>query len=110
VKYEAAQAILVRNFPPTVSSTFHTPVVARRPMKLPTDPKKLAQLHKVSLMKMRHKAVPGDPKDKGSTVPVDERIHVSVRSEMTGQPPREIILWYRKVSWILTDASWSHLL
>ncbi|KAL4064301.1 hypothetical protein J3A83DRAFT_4270621 [Scleroderma citrinum] len=42
--------------------------------KSSTDPKKSAQLHKVNMMKMRHKAVPGDPKDKGSHIPMDQRL------------------------------------
>ncbi|KAF9228546.1 hypothetical protein BS17DRAFT_724124 [Gyrodon lividus] len=94
VKNEAARVILSQNFPPTLTSTSHTPVVVRRPARLPTDPKKLAQLQKVNLMKMRHKAVPGHPEDKG--IAVDQRLHVNVRSELRGRPPRDIILWFRK--------------
>ncbi|KIK83701.1 hypothetical protein PAXRUDRAFT_832036 [Paxillus rubicundulus Ve08.2h10] len=96
VKNEAARAILAQNFPPTLTSTSHTPVVARRCLKPTSDTKKVAQLHKVNLMKMRHRAVPGDPKEKGSTIPVGRRLYINVRLEMTGQPPKEIILWFQK--------------
>lgn len=96
MKNEAARAILAQNFPPTLTSTSHTPVVARRSLKPTTDAKKVAQLRKVNLMKMRHKAMPGDPKDKGSTIPVERRLHINVQLEMTGQPPGGIVLWFQK--------------
>ncbi|KIJ69537.1 hypothetical protein HYDPIDRAFT_106183 [Hydnomerulius pinastri MD-312] len=95
IKHEAARAILAQNFSSTSTSS-HTPVVARRAKKAPTDPKKLAQLQKVNLMKMRHKAIPGDPKDRGSTLSVDLRLHVNVRSELTGKSSKEIVFWFRK--------------
>lgn len=72
-------------------------MVARRRTNLPTDSQKLAQLRKVNLMKLRHKAVPGDPKDRSSTVPVDQRFHVTVRLEIFGRSAKEIALWFRKV-------------
>jgi len=95
VKHEAARAILAEKFLATGNSTSYTPVVARRPRNLPPDSQKLAQLRKVNLMKLRHKAVPGDPKDKGSSIPVDQRIHVTVR---LGQSTKEIVLWFRKTT------------
>jgi len=48
------------------------------------------------MMKMRHKAVPGDPKDKGS-VPVGQRIHVNVRYDTDGSK-KEGIFWFRTAS------------
>ena len=48
-------------------------------------------------MELRHTAVPGNPKDKSSTVLVDQRIHVTVRLEIPGQPSKESALWFRKV-------------
>lgn len=100
VKHETARAILAEKFLATGNSTSYTPVVARRPRNLPPDSQKLAQLQKVNLMKLRHKAAPGDPKDKGSSIPVDQRIHVTVRLEILGQSTKEIVLWFRKVMWV----------
>lgn len=97
VKHEAARAILAEKFPSMSTPTSHTPVVARRPTQLPSDPQKRAQLQRVNLMKLRHKAVPADPKDKGSTVSVDQRVHVTVRLEVTGQSTQERALWFRRV-------------
>jgi hypothetical protein len=103
VKHEAARAIFAERFLGASTPTSHTPVVARRPRNLPPDSQKLAQLRKVNLMKLRHKAVPGDPKDRGSSVPVDQRIHVTVRLEILGQSTEEIVLWFRKVMWVHTN-------
>lgn len=80
---------LVRHVPVHSSCT----PVAVRSTKLPTDPAKLAHLQKVNMMKMRHKAVPGDPKDKGS-VSVGQRIHVNVRYDTDGS--KEGIFWFRR--------------
>ncbi|KAG2115335.1 uncharacterized protein F5147DRAFT_676934 [Suillus discolor] len=88
-----AQHILARHFsnPPS-----HTPLAVRHTGKPPTDPKKLAQIQKVTLMKMRHSASAGDPRDKSSTVPVNERLHIKARLEVTGMPVQERVLWFRK--------------
>ena len=65
---------------------------------MPTDPKKLAQLQKVELMRMRHRAVPADPKDKPGSVGVDQRLHVKARwrGDLNGI---EKVLWFRKVTY-----------
>ncbi|KAG8217412.1 hypothetical protein J3R82DRAFT_5553 [Butyriboletus roseoflavus] len=97
VKHEAARAVLAQRFSATDASTSHTPVVVRRRRILPPDSQELAQLQKVNLMKLRHKAIPGDPKDRGSTVSVDQRLHVTVRLEIVGRSTKEIALWFRKV-------------
>ncbi|KIK45915.1 hypothetical protein CY34DRAFT_482703 [Suillus luteus UH-Slu-Lm8-n1] len=88
-----AQHILTRHFsnPPS-----HTPVAVRRSVKPPTDPKKLAQIQKVALMKMRHSATAGDPRDKSSTVPANERLHIKARLKVTGMPVQERLIWFRK--------------
>ncbi|PPQ65099.1 hypothetical protein CVT24_003060 [Panaeolus cyanescens] len=62
-----------------------------RKNKPPKDPVKFAQWQKLELMKMRHKAIPGDPKDKTASVPMDGRIHVKVSYENS-----EKIFWFRK--------------
>lgn len=87
------QHILARHFsnPPS-----HTPLAIRHSVKPPTDPKKLAQIQKVALMKMRHSATAGDPRDKLSTLPANERLHIKVRLDVTGMPVQERVLWFRK--------------
>ena len=71
---------------------------------MPTDPKKRAQLQQVELMRMRHRAVPADPKDKPGSVGVDQRLHVkaSCRGESEGV---EKIFWFRKVTFLFCPAS-----
>jgi hypothetical protein len=87
-----AQHILARHFsnPPS-----HTPLAVRRSVKPPTDPKKIAQIQKVTLMKMRHSAIAGDPRDR-SPIPANERLHVKARLEVTGMPVQERVFWFRK--------------
>jgi hypothetical protein len=65
--------------------------------RCPPTLKKLAQLQKVELMRMRHRAVPADPKDKPGSVGVDQRLHVkaSCRGD-TGAV--EKTFWFRKVT------------
>jgi len=96
VKHETARAILAQNFSGTSSQT---PVVAPRQRSYPSNPQKLAQLQKVNLMKLRHKAVPGNPKDKTSVPPVDQRLHVMMRLDMADdKPTKEVALWFRKTT------------
>lgn len=93
---EAARAILAKNFPSTARSTKNTGTArqaARIPAKVPTDPIKLAQYQKLELMKLRHRAVPGDSKDEQTSVPSDQRIHVKV----IGESKTERFFWFRKV-------------
>jgi len=65
--------------------------IPKRFKKPPTDPAKLAQWRKLEVMKMRHKASPGDPKDKNSSIPPDQRLHVKLFVEDT-----EHIFWFRR--------------
>ncbi|KAG0705232.1 hypothetical protein DFH29DRAFT_848006 [Suillus ampliporus] len=92
-KKKDAQDILARHFSKPSS---HTPVAVRSTIKPPTDPKKLAQIQKVTLMKMRHSAIAGGLRDKSSTVPINERLHIKARLEVTGMPVQERVLWFRK--------------
>lgn len=108
VKHEAARAILAQKFSAS-TSTSHTPVVARRQRNLPPDSQKLAQLQKVNLMKLRHRAIPADPKDRGSMVPVFQRLHVTVRLEIVGRLAKETALWFRKVMQVDTKLSFSNV-
>lgn len=54
-------------------------------------------MQKVELMKMRHRAVPGDPKDKPSSVLVDQRLHVKVKLDVEKYASKEGVFWFRKV-------------
>ena len=50
---------------------------------------------KVQAMKMRQRAVPGDPKDKGAPVSLDQKLHVQVKLEGNATIS---VLWFRKVN------------
>lgn len=54
-------------------------------------------MQKVELMKMRHRAVPGDSKDKPSSVLVDQRLHVKVKLDVEKYASKEGVFWFRKV-------------
>ncbi|KAF7338517.1 AN1-type zinc finger protein 1 [Mycena venus] len=88
-KNEAARALLAKNFPSKAKAAS-----ARRATKVPTDPVKLEQFRKLELMKMRHSAVPADPKDKTAGIPLDDRVHVKVAVDDSA----EKVFWVRKVS------------
>jgi hypothetical protein len=48
-------------------------------------------------MKMRHRAVPADPRDKPGSIGIDQRLHIRVSCE--GDPEAaQKIFWFRKVS------------
>ncbi|KAG5645850.1 hypothetical protein DXG03_005192 [Asterophora parasitica] len=91
-KSAAARALLAKNFP-AASSSSSKKIVSPRIAKVPTDPVKLAQYRKVELMKMRHRATPGDPKDGLSSTPLDQRLHVKI----TDDGGAEQVFWFRKV-------------
>ncbi|EPQ58499.1 hypothetical protein GLOTRDRAFT_57525, partial [Gloeophyllum trabeum ATCC 11539] len=92
-KNAAAVALLQKHFPGQGSQK--PPAPTARPQSAPKtkDPKKLAQLQKVQLMKMRHSAIPGDQRDKTASVPIDQRLHVRVSLDGGGQ---EKLFWFRK--------------
>jgi hypothetical protein len=94
-KNTAGQKLLVKYFPsiPTSIDSSSAP----RTTKIPSDPRKRAQLRRVDLMKMRHRAIPGDPKDKPSSVLVDQRLHVKVKLDDPNYPRKEGVFWFRKV-------------
>jgi hypothetical protein len=95
-KNEAAHALLAKHFPNLTTGSSSKPVNGP-PRKVPTDPKKLAQFQKVELMKMRHRAVPADPKDKPGSIGIDQRLHVKVRYKGDREMV-EKIFWFRKVA------------
>ncbi|EKM55829.1 uncharacterized protein PHACADRAFT_121751 [Phanerochaete carnosa HHB-10118-sp] len=95
---EAAKAILAKIFPTQTAVSPMSPassssVPAKRKAP-PSNPKKAAQLRQVELMKMRHKAQAGDPKDKNKSVPIDQKLHVKVRTQEKGE--EEKIFWFQK--------------
>ncbi|OAX40802.1 hypothetical protein K503DRAFT_686763 [Rhizopogon vinicolor AM-OR11-026] len=92
-KKKHAQDVLAQHFS---NPSTHTPVAVRRATKPPTDPRKLAQIQKIALMKMRHSATAGDPRDKSSILPIDERLYLKARLEITGMPAQECVLWFKK--------------
>jgi len=47
-------------------------------------------------MKMRHHAIPGDAKDKPSSVLVDQRLHVKVKLDDPRHAGKEGMFWFRK--------------
>ncbi|KAF9653168.1 hypothetical protein BDM02DRAFT_3183124 [Thelephora ganbajun] len=94
-KNELARSLLAKNFPtPTSKATSSSSSVQVRHGKTPsTDPKKLALSQKVQAMKMRQRAIPGDPKDKTVTASFDQKIHVQVKLEGNNAVS---VLWFRK--------------
>ncbi|KAF5357837.1 hypothetical protein D9756_001809 [Leucocoprinus leucothites] len=86
-KNEKARELLAK----ISSSSTSSKKPLKKPAKIPTDPAKLAAYRKVEVMKMRHKAVPLDPKDKSASPPLDQRLHVKVQF---GE--QEKVFWVRK--------------
>jgi hypothetical protein len=86
----------MKNFPSQKASA-----AAQRKAKI-RDPKKLAHFQKVQLMKMRHRAIPANEKDKSSSTPIDHRLHVKV--QLVGLKAESLceekVFWFRKVNYI----------
>lgn len=97
---DAAKALLAKNFLEATTaknaSTLSSSSVSTSKAKTPKDPAKLAKFKAVELIKMRHKAVPGDPKDKSISVALDRRVHLFVRNEVAGNESQPTLLWFRK--------------
>ncbi|KAI0029308.1 hypothetical protein K488DRAFT_56634 [Vararia minispora EC-137] len=86
-KNEGAHAILAERFSPPTSS-------APKPKaKALTDPKKLAALRKVEVMKMKHHAVPADRRDTATSIPLEQKLFVKVRAEGIRD---DKVFWVRK--------------
>jgi len=96
-KNELARSLLAKHFPtPTSKATFPNSSVQARPGKTPSsDPKKLVMAQKVQAMKMRQRAIPGDPKDKIATVSLDQKVHVQLKREGNDTVT---VVWFRKVN------------
>ena len=59
-------------------------------------------MQKIELIKMRHRAIPGDPKDKLSSLLIDQRLHVKVKLDIEKYASREGVFWFRKVEVVLS--------
>lgn len=91
-KNELARSLLAKHFPSSTSKT--TSSSQTRPGNTSSsDPKKQALAQKVQAMKMRQRAVPGDPRDKAANVPLDQKLHVQVKREGIDTI---CVLWFRK--------------
>ncbi|KAJ6455848.1 hypothetical protein C8R45DRAFT_1035921 [Mycena sanguinolenta] len=90
-KNSAARALLAKNFPSTSAKKAVT--AQRTPTKIPTDPVKLAQFRKLESMKMRHSAVPVDPKDTKDKTAQEDRVYVKVAID---NYDTEKVFWVRK--------------
>ncbi|KAG8958991.1 hypothetical protein FRC03_008556 [Tulasnella sp. 419] len=96
-KNAAARALLAKAFP-TQSKKAGTPstsisvkgATSTQASKL--DPVRLAKKKNVELMRMRHRAIPADPRHKSGSVPaLEQRRHVSVKTEA-----KETVFWVLK--------------
>jgi hypothetical protein len=89
---DIAKALLAKNFPELEVAKLASASSPASPIvKSVAKPKMRA----IELMKMRHKATPGDPKDMASSVPMDRRVHIHVSSNTVQTP---VLLWFRKAS------------
>lgn len=91
-KNAAAKALLAKHFGVDSASSIARPSSsASRP-----NAQKEAQQRQLIVMRMRHKAQPGNPKDTPAAVPVEQRLHLKVTR--AGLPSSERIFWFPKVS------------
>lgn len=93
---EAAKAILAKIFPASSSSGASSVVPPKKKPATSSNPKKAAQIRQVELMKMRHRALPADPKDQNRNVPIGERLHIKITAENKDE---EKPFWFQKVRW-----------
>lgn len=107
-KNATARQLLAKHFPQaqTNSSSKLNPVVAAASGSTPMTAKKAAQLRQIQAMKLRHKAQPGDPRDKGKVVALGDKLHVLVHLEEGNVEPKAF--WFRKVIYICL-CSWNIL-
>jgi hypothetical protein len=94
-KNAAGKALLAKNFPAAGGSSPAPATPSSVVQKKSANPKKAAAIQKVALMKLRHAAVPADPRDSPNSVTVEQRLHVNVLLESPQK--REKAFWFRKV-------------
>jgi hypothetical protein len=84
----SARALLAKNFP----TSSRKKAAPQRTTNIPTEPIKLARHRKAELIRMRHRAAPGNPVDNSYT-PQDQRLHLRLQiDEQT-----EKVFWFCKV-------------
>ncbi|KAI0713378.1 hypothetical protein C8Q76DRAFT_731204 [Earliella scabrosa] len=91
-KNAAAKALLAKHFGSKPATSPANPARASAATK--PNPKKEAQQRQLAVMKMRHKAQPGDPKDSAASVSMDQRLHLKVSQAAVDGSER--IFWFRK--------------
>lgn len=91
---DTARELLLKNF----SASKTVPSVQKPRILTTKDPKKLAQIQKVELMKMRQKAQPGDPKTGSSSIPIPERHYILAKSDAENDSFRPF--WFIKVCFL----------
>ena len=91
-KNAVAKALLAKHFGPDTA----TAAARTRSSVSKASSRKEAQQRQLAVMKMRHNAQPGNPKDTPASVPLDQRLHVKV--SRVGVPSSERIFWFPKVS------------
>ncbi|KAM5535570.1 hypothetical protein V8D89_010737 [Ganoderma adspersum] len=89
-KNAAAKALLAKHFGVGSASSI------ARPGSSASSPnaRKEAQQRQLTVMRMRHKAQPGNPKDTPAAVPVEQRLHIKVTQ--ASLPSSELIFWFPK--------------
>lgn len=91
-KKAEAQALLSKLFPDVKPK----PGSSSGARSKPTDPVKAAKVRAIELMRMKHKAIPGDPAHaRGSTVPVANKVHLRV-VYVPSTTKIEKVLWFVK--------------
>jgi len=83
--------VMVTTPPKSQSSPAGQKPLRNRSAKPPTDPTKLLQWQRMDVMKTRHRAVCGDPKDKTASLPPDQRLHVKIQLQQADK-----VFWFRK--------------
>lgn len=96
-KNRLARSLLAKHFPkPIPKATSPSPPAQTGQGKITSsDPKQLAMTQKIQAIKLRQRAIPGDPKDKGANVSLDQKLHVYVKLEGNDAVS---VLWFRKVN------------
>ncbi|KAI1788438.1 hypothetical protein LXA43DRAFT_637932 [Ganoderma leucocontextum] len=89
-KNAAAKALLAKHFGVDAASSTARP----GPSASRTSARKEAQQRQLAVMKMRHTAQPGNPKDTPASVPLEQRLHVKVTQ--ADLPSSERTFWFPK--------------
>ncbi|KAH9951405.1 hypothetical protein B0H21DRAFT_718893 [Amylocystis lapponica] len=91
-KNAAARKLLTQHFPASSSGKQKAPVAIA--LGAPVSESLAQKKRQIETRRMRLNARPGDPKDKKSSIPPDQRLHVKVTVGSSGSDER--LLWFRK--------------